>query len=691
MIYTRVSKDATLLGEAVERQEYDCRQMAERLGLRVSTVYQDNDTGASSLSKKPRPQYEQMLEDVRAGKVQTILAYSNSRLTRRPREWLELIDLAKSKDKGGVGLQIRTVVSGDHDLTTADGQAVALTIAVWDAAEAHRLGERSRAAHEARARKGEALRSGLRPFGWQEDRVTLDKKEAKLIREAVEHVTNGGTLTSVAKDWNARGALTVRGNAWVHTSVAKVLSNPRIAGIRTLHGEVQMDATGEPVQGLWQPIVTPEEHETLMEVWGARRTIRRDKVKHFLGGKIVCGRCRGRMHGSYAKNRTAYICQEGHLGVTARKLDLHVLRQILVRMVLIYQHNAYHPQGTSGQGEWPGQDQLDSLTEKIEAMMQDYYESPQTRKMLLVQVDKLREEANGLSKAKALWRQEQKRAVPLEPLGEAGMGIRELFIKTVWSGPMGNSPYVGLVEDYIEEVMIRPTQRGRRNVAERAHIEWTPAATPWGDADPPPLPRGDAQWLADYERLVKQEAYKPGRQGSKSPHLPRVLEVLKEDSSISVQGMADELGVSLRMANRVMVYAKAELARDENFVPETSPRELAKQRFVKLGELMRADPSITGQEVCSELGISSGYASKMMALVRAALDADPDHDFATHTPSTTDSRRGNKRLPEVLRLLEQDPTLNGPNLAAQLGVGETYAQQLLKAAREVLAEQGAAS
>lgn len=686
VIYTRVSKDATLAGEAVERQEHDCRKLAERLGLRVTAVYLENDTGASSLSKKPRPHYEQMLKDVRAGKVRIVLAYSSSRLTRRPREWLELIDLAKPPGQGGVGLQIRTVASGDHDLTTADGQAVALTIAVWDAAEANRIGERSRAAHEARARKGEALQSGLRPFGWQEDRVNLNEPEARLIRAAVEHVTNGGTIAAVAKDWNERGVLTVRGNAWVHSSVSKVISNPRIAGIRTLHGEVQLDATGQPVRGQWEAIVTPEEHETLIEVWRSRRTVRRDKIRHFLGGKVVCGRCRGRMHGSFAKARTSYICQEGHLGVTARRLELYVLRQILVRMVLIYQHKAHHPEQPPGGGRWERQDELDSLTSNIEAMMRDYFESPQTRKPLLVQVDKLRAEADALSKAKALWRQDQKRAVPLEPLSEAGMGIRELFINTVWSGSLADSPYTSLVDDYIEEVMIRPTQRGRRNVVERALIAWTPAATPWGAADPPPLPRGDAEWLADYERLVQQEAYKPRREGSQSPHLPRVLEVLRSDPTISVKGMAADLGVSDRMANRVMVYAKGELARDAAFKPSTSPRDLARQRFVRLAELMRSDPAITGHAVCEELGVSSGYASKLMTSVRNALKADPDHDFGMNPPTTLDDRRGNKRLPTVRAYLQEDPDLKPRELAERLGVGETYAQQLLKAARTAMQE-----
>ena len=50
---------------------------------------------------------------------------------------MELINLASNGR-----LQIATVVSRRHDLTTADGRAVALTVAAWDAAESDRVSER---------------------------------------------------------------------------------------------------------------------------------------------------------------------------------------------------------------------------------------------------------------------------------------------------------------------------------------------------------------------------------------------------------------------------------------------------------------------------------------------------------------------------------------------------------------------
>ena len=117
-IYCRISHDKEGEALGVARQEEDCRALCERRGWTDVEVYVDNDRGASSRSRKARPEYARMLADVRAGRVGAVVAYSNSRLTRRPAEWLELIRMAES------GLVIDTVASGQHDLTTADGRGV---------------------------------------------------------------------------------------------------------------------------------------------------------------------------------------------------------------------------------------------------------------------------------------------------------------------------------------------------------------------------------------------------------------------------------------------------------------------------------------------------------------------------------------------------------------------------------------
>ncbi|MEE3127067.1 MAG: recombinase family protein, partial [Actinomycetota bacterium] len=222
-VYCRISRDAEQEGLGVKRQEDDCRALVEARGWTlVEPPFVDNDISASSLSRKPRPAYDALLAAVRAGQVDAVVAYSNSRLTRRPAEWVELITLANQG-----ALTIATVASGSHDLTTADGRAVALTVAAWDAAEAERTGERLRRKFLEKAQAG-SVNQGLRAFGWADDKVSLHPDEAPLLRQAVEDVIDGVATREVARRWNAAGVTTVPrrprgggesvGNAWTHTS-----------------------------------------------------------------------------------------------------------------------------------------------------------------------------------------------------------------------------------------------------------------------------------------------------------------------------------------------------------------------------------------------------------------------------------------------------------------------------------------
>src|SRR5882724_1805720 len=85
-IYVRISRDRAGAGLGVARQEEDCRALAARLGVEVAAdaIYSDNDL--SAYSGKPRPRYLAMLEDIRAGLIDVVLAWHTDRLHRSPGE-----------------------------------------------------------------------------------------------------------------------------------------------------------------------------------------------------------------------------------------------------------------------------------------------------------------------------------------------------------------------------------------------------------------------------------------------------------------------------------------------------------------------------------------------------------------------------------------------------------------------------
>ena len=155
----------------VERQRVDAVALIERRGWMLIGVYTDNDVAASG--RKRRPEWERLLADVESGVVDTVVAYSSSRLYRNLRDLTRLIDLA---DTGRV--LIATVVSGDIDLAHADGRMLARILASVDQAEWEKTSERlKRAFAGGRRTPG----SGRRAFGYHAD-WSVDPQSPHLSR-----------------------------------------------------------------------------------------------------------------------------------------------------------------------------------------------------------------------------------------------------------------------------------------------------------------------------------------------------------------------------------------------------------------------------------------------------------------------------------------------------------------------------
>jgi len=89
----RISQDRTGAGLGVERQETDCRALAEQLGWEIVAVHSDNDL--SAYSGKPRPGYRALLADLRAGVADAVIVWHTDRLHRHPSELEEYLSICE--------------------------------------------------------------------------------------------------------------------------------------------------------------------------------------------------------------------------------------------------------------------------------------------------------------------------------------------------------------------------------------------------------------------------------------------------------------------------------------------------------------------------------------------------------------------------------------------------------------------
>jgi site-specific DNA recombinase len=304
VIYARQSLDRDGQAAAVERQLADCRALAAQHGLTVEREYVDNDVSAS---KGVRPAFSALLEDVRAGRVTTIVVWHTDRLYRRVRDLITLVEIAEKHT-----LRILTVRAGDLDLSTPAGRMLAGMLGHAARYEVEQKGARQVAANAQRAERG-VWQFSRRPYGYErvDGVVRVVEAEAAVLREAYRRYLNGDTYYAIAEDFNARGISTLSGRPWSITLLRARLRNPAYAGIREYKGVV----VGA---GDWEPIIDRATWDEYLRM-RTRRKVRHDwsnATKYLLSGLAECGVCGGRMlaRPNYSRSGTkqatiAYACQ----------------------------------------------------------------------------------------------------------------------------------------------------------------------------------------------------------------------------------------------------------------------------------------------------------------------------------------------------------------------------------------------
>jgi site-specific DNA recombinase len=326
-IYARISSDQTGDGLGVTRQLEDCRRLAAERGWPVAHEYVDNDI--SAYRGKDRPQYAQMLTDIEAGRVDAVIAYHQDRLTRRPMEWEQFVELC---DRAGVE-QLATVTS-DINFGNDNGMLVARITAAVAANESARKSARIKRKIQQNVEQGKPNGGAHRPFGYEADRMTVRESEAEIIRQLVARFLAGESVRSLVTWMNAQQIPTMFGaQEWRTPTLRQILAGGRIAGLRDHHG-----APAGPAA--WPAIISLEQHEQVLAMFKSKqRTGRRAPRRYLLSGLLRCGKCGNRLYSSPRNDRRRYVCISGpdhggcgKLTVVAQPLEEWIAAAVLMRL-----------------------------------------------------------------------------------------------------------------------------------------------------------------------------------------------------------------------------------------------------------------------------------------------------------------------------------------------------------------------
>jgi DNA invertase Pin-like site-specific DNA recombinase len=333
-VYARASKDKDDKRISVDRQVDRCRGLAESLFPdRPVMAFVDNDKSGADPDVE-RPGFNDFLAAVRRGEIGEVVVHEQSRLTRIPAVWEELV---VALTKAGIA-KIHTVQQGVVSVDPGN-RLVGSIMALIDAEEVERGKARSRAAAE--QMRAEGRPGGIAPYGYR--RVLgddgrpaweVEPDEADAIRRICDAVCDGFSLSSIVTRLN-NGTIPAprRGKkVWTSSGLRLILIRPSLAGLRSRSIREKGKAPRHQIIGpaRWgkEPVLTEQRWRRTLDTLGAltvtgidgkthvaRRNQGRRPTRWMLTtGVTRCAHCGGPMEAAVHGKGRKYRCSSSKGG-----------------------------------------------------------------------------------------------------------------------------------------------------------------------------------------------------------------------------------------------------------------------------------------------------------------------------------------------------------------------------------------
>ncbi len=207
-IYTRVSTDQ---GLDQEFNSLDAQYEASRAYIRSQAhagwtqIRARYDDGGFSGGNTDRPALQQLLEDIRARKIDVIVVYKVDRLTRSLADFAKLVELF---DQHGVSF---VSVTQQFNTTTSMGRLTLNVLLSFAQFEREVTSERIRDKIAASKRKGLWV-GGMAPLGYdaKDRKISVNEAEAETVRTIFRRYLELGSLKLLLVDLRRQGIVTKR-------------------------------------------------------------------------------------------------------------------------------------------------------------------------------------------------------------------------------------------------------------------------------------------------------------------------------------------------------------------------------------------------------------------------------------------------------------------------------------------------
>ena len=313
--YARVSsgKDAMLHSLAAQ-VEYYSNFIRRHPGWEYVGVYADK---AKTGTKDSREQFQQLLTDCKAGKIDHVVTKSISRMARNTVTLLETVRELKSM---GITVYFE---EQNIDTGTDDGELMLSILASYAQEESLSASENQKWRVRQNFENGQPWRGFMLGYRYKDGQYIVVPEEAEIVRSIYADFLDGKGVTAIMKRLNKEGILTQQGFTWHKSAITRVLKNYTYTGnllLQTKYRENHLTKRTLVNHGQLPQYHATDTHEPIIDIgtynsvqlemyrraqkYGKRQT----SEKYPFSGMISCANCGKHYRRKVTATGPVWIC-----------------------------------------------------------------------------------------------------------------------------------------------------------------------------------------------------------------------------------------------------------------------------------------------------------------------------------------------------------------------------------------------
>ena len=319
-LYPRVStEDQSRFGHSLDEQECKLKQLCDYKNYEIYKVYREEGVSAKNME---RPKFQEMMQDMKDGKINKIIVYKLDRLTRSIQDLESICSMLEEYN-----CELESVVE-EINTGNANGKFFIRMLTILAQLEIERTSERTKFGLVGAAKKGHL--SGRPPLGYKKvdnnKSLFVDELQADVVKRIFSLYLDGLAVNSICKLFNEENVLNRK---WPTTTVDKILSNQLYIG----NMEYGKRTNGE--KQIFEDVVPAIVDKTTFDMVQKRKEKNLKnftrKLTYIFMQKIRCPKCHKIMGGSSStsKNNTKHLyykCANCGMRINEKRIEKPLMK-----------------------------------------------------------------------------------------------------------------------------------------------------------------------------------------------------------------------------------------------------------------------------------------------------------------------------------------------------------------------------